>query len=274
MRKSAVEVQFFRLIDAEVRKGTRFYTDLEEQFSLRIKSFRSGLSNVEYYLSEAGTSEMGLEGLLEHHIDDMRVRLVRACVCLYREILLLKHWAAYNACGFDKILKKHDRWTGFNTRERYIQNKLSQQPFMNSESLARMQAEVNELFLANICHIKCAKQRQIFESGVAGMLEFTNDAILDCTSYAEFLQLGTTSFVCDASSACSSVASSSGAEDEVGTKAVKTEGAKGGDGRGDAEGEVQSKRENTPVGEERQCLKKQRVAVSTTKVAVAAGNGA
>lgn len=37
---------------------------------------------------------------------------------VYKELLLLNHWVVVSYCGFNKILKKHDRWTGFITKEK------------------------------------------------------------------------------------------------------------------------------------------------------------
>lgn len=37
---------------------------------------------------------------------------------VYTELLLLNHWVVVSYCGFSKILKKHDRWTGFMTKEK------------------------------------------------------------------------------------------------------------------------------------------------------------
>ena len=48
-------------------------------------------------------------------------RLMAACVKLYKDLLLLENFAIMNYCGFSKILKKHDRWTGFATKEKVTQ---------------------------------------------------------------------------------------------------------------------------------------------------------
>jgi len=39
---------------------------------------------------------------------------------VYTELLLLDHWVIVSYCGFSKILKKHDRWTGFITKEKVL----------------------------------------------------------------------------------------------------------------------------------------------------------
>lgn len=42
---------------------------------------------------------------------------------VYTELLLLNHWVVVSYCGFSKILKKHDRWTGFMTKEKVQQDR-------------------------------------------------------------------------------------------------------------------------------------------------------
>ncbi|CAM9592017.1 unnamed protein product, partial [Laminaria digitata] len=41
---------------------------------------------------------------------------------VYTDILLLNHWVVVSYCGFSKILKKHDRRTGFMTKEKVRQD--------------------------------------------------------------------------------------------------------------------------------------------------------
>eukprot|EP01036_Dinobryon_divergens_P025910 gene25910-34503_t len=47
----------------------------------------------------------------------------------YKDALLLENFAIMNYCGFSKILKKHDKLTGFATREAFMRNVMSQQNF-------------------------------------------------------------------------------------------------------------------------------------------------
>jgi hypothetical protein len=50
---------------------------------------------------------MGLgNGFTDEFRAEMWTQLMRACVSVYRELLLLHHWIVMSYCGFSKILKK------------------------------------------------------------------------------------------------------------------------------------------------------------------------
>jgi hypothetical protein len=50
-----------------------------------------------------------------------------ACVRFYKDVLLLENFAIMNYCGFSKILKKHDKVTGFITRDAFMRNVMNHQ---------------------------------------------------------------------------------------------------------------------------------------------------
>jgi len=54
-------------------------------------------------------------------------RLLAACGKFYKDMLYLENFAIMNYCGFSKILKKHDKLTGFATREAFMRNIMAQQ---------------------------------------------------------------------------------------------------------------------------------------------------
>jgi hypothetical protein len=52
-------------------------------------------------------TSMGLgNGFTDEFRAEMWTQLMRACVSVYRELLLLHHWIVMSYCGFSKILKK------------------------------------------------------------------------------------------------------------------------------------------------------------------------
>ncbi|CAN0461065.1 unnamed protein product, partial [Discosporangium mesarthrocarpum] len=71
---------------------------------------------------------------------------MEACVKLYRDLLLLENYAIMNYCGFSKILKKHDKVTGFLTREQFMKNVCNQAPFVHYPRLIKMLSSVEKLF--------------------------------------------------------------------------------------------------------------------------------
>ena len=50
------------------------------------------------------------------------IRVLKACAYFYKDVLLLENFAIMNYCSISKILKKHDKLTGFSTREAFMRN--------------------------------------------------------------------------------------------------------------------------------------------------------
>ena len=59
--------------------------------------------------------------MLDKTVDD----LIERCRVIHGKLLLLEMYAHVNYCGFTKITKKHDRWTGFLTQKKFIQRKVN-----------------------------------------------------------------------------------------------------------------------------------------------------
>ena len=97
--KFPTEVEFFRLLKTEVKKTSDFFTDMEKMYSIR-KGIVWGSFNM----------------LKENRVvadKNNWTRLLTACVKFYKDVLLLENFAIMNYCGFSKILKKHDKRTGY-----------------------------------------------------------------------------------------------------------------------------------------------------------------
>ena len=60
--------------------------------------------------------------------------------------MLLENYAIMNYCGFSKILKKHDKLTGYTTREAYLKNVLSKQNFTHFPFVMELLRMVERLF--------------------------------------------------------------------------------------------------------------------------------
>lgn len=87
---------------------------------------------------------------LDHKVDNKDVnswsRLLRACINLYRDGLLLENFAIMNYCGFSKILKKHDKLTGFETRDAFMRNVMVKQNFTHFPKLLNLIKKSEDLF--------------------------------------------------------------------------------------------------------------------------------
>lgn len=72
---------------------------------------------------------------------------MKRCVALYKELLLLENFAVMNFCGISKILKKHDKWTGYATRHKFMHTILMKQPFATYVPLLQMIDRLEHIFM-------------------------------------------------------------------------------------------------------------------------------
>ncbi|CAN0088231.1 unnamed protein product [Scytosiphon promiscuus] len=132
MAESAGEVEFYRLLRQELRKCSEFFTGVEAQLVVR----------------QARVNEGWRQLLLPNMIveGNPNKRLMAACVKLYKDLLLLENFAIMNYCGFSKILKKHDKLTGYRTRESFMKNVVNNAPFVQYPKVIKMLSAVEALF--------------------------------------------------------------------------------------------------------------------------------
>ena len=87
---SANEVEFFKLMEAELKKGSRFFENVEQQFGMRTRALEDSLLYTKFVLDN---QQLGLHrGFSDEFAAEMWTDLMRACVNVYRELLLLHHW--------------------------------------------------------------------------------------------------------------------------------------------------------------------------------------
>lgn len=114
IKTSVAEQAFFKLLFAELYKVTKTYRALE---IATLKCFPEFIKEVEKLKKSKSPrkSEISqrLKECAEHHL----------------QIVLIENYAVMNYCGFTKILKKHDKVTGFTTREKYMLKMVHEQPF-------------------------------------------------------------------------------------------------------------------------------------------------
>ena len=96
--KHQTEVDFFRMLQNEVKKTSDFFNAEEEGYRIR-----------------KARVQHSFQFLKEHsHQYDEKIwqSLLAACLQFYKDVLFLENYAVMNYCGFSKILKKHDKHTG------------------------------------------------------------------------------------------------------------------------------------------------------------------
>jgi hypothetical protein len=130
--KSSAEVEFFRLLREELKKTDDFYKSAEEIFKIRLQRVRAAFEMLKS--NPAGSDK------------NTWTRLLTACVKLYRDVLMLENYCIMNYCGFSKILKKHDKATGFRTRDPFMFNVMGAQSFTEYLSIQELLLVSEKLF--------------------------------------------------------------------------------------------------------------------------------
>uniref|UniRef100_A0A7S2D364 SPX domain-containing protein n=1 Tax=Octactis speculum TaxID=3111310 RepID=A0A7S2D364_9STRA len=132
--ESIGERDFFKALHAELRKSSEFFRAAEQQMVIRIARIKEGARQ----LRETFT-------VTHENLDQM---IMAACLKLYKDLLMLENYAIINFCGFSKILKKHDKNTGFVTRDRFMNNTVSRHEHLcKYEVLKRIIKETEDLFV-------------------------------------------------------------------------------------------------------------------------------
>ncbi|WVZ79496.1 hypothetical protein U9M48_027068 [Paspalum notatum var. saurae] len=131
------EVDFMRLLEAELDKFNSFFVEKEEEYIIRQKAGvllfvnRALAGWVEQELQDRVARAAGRESKEEL----MRVR--KEIVDFHGEMVLLENYSALNYTGLVKILKKYDKRTGALIRLPFIQ-KVLQQPFFTTDLLYKL----------------------------------------------------------------------------------------------------------------------------------------
>eukprot|EP01032_Pedospumella_encystans_P012914 gene12914-14904_t len=132
LSKSNREVEFFRLLRSELKKSSDFFASAEAIYRIRKERIWEAFKMLE-------DPEV---------IQDKNTwtRLLMACVKFYKDVLLIENFAIMNYCGFSKILKKHDKMTGFKTREAFMRNVMNHQNFTHYPYIMELIKEAEVLF--------------------------------------------------------------------------------------------------------------------------------
>ncbi|CAI5706844.1 unnamed protein product [Peronospora farinosa] len=122
IRQSQDEMNFFRTLRVEIKKIADFFIKEQAKHTSQVTAI-----NVSFQQLQANPKST-----------EAKTRLMKDCVALYKELLLLENFAVMNFCGISKILKKHDKWTGYATRNKFMHTILMKQPFATYEPLLQM----------------------------------------------------------------------------------------------------------------------------------------
>jgi hypothetical protein len=106
--KSPGEVAFFKLLHSEFKKASHFFDRATEEFTIREARVREGMD-----IMKQPNSIM---------VNEKWSFLAKSIYRLYKDLLLLETFAIMTYCSFSKILKKHDKVTGYETRNAFMEN--------------------------------------------------------------------------------------------------------------------------------------------------------
>ncbi|KAK6941662.1 SPX domain [Dillenia turbinata] len=130
---SREEVDFEKLLEAELEKFNTFFVEKEEEYIIRLKELKDRVAKAK-----------------DSNEEIMKIR--KAIVDFHGEMVLLENYSALNYTGLVKILKKYDKRTGALIRLPFIQ-KVLQQPFFTTDLLYKLvkacEAMLDSLFPVN-----------------------------------------------------------------------------------------------------------------------------
>jgi hypothetical protein len=122
--KSPGEIAFFKLLHSEYKKASHFFDRAQEEFSIREERVREGMEIMKQPNSIMVNEKWSL--------------LARSIFRLYKDLLLLETFAIMTYCSFSKILKKHDKVTGYDTRNAFMANIVNKANFTNYPQVMAM----------------------------------------------------------------------------------------------------------------------------------------
>ncbi|GFH46794.1 hypothetical protein CTEN210_03268 [Chaetoceros tenuissimus] len=132
MGKSPGEIAFFKLLHSELKKAAKFFEHTKQEFILREGRLREGMEII-----RKPNSIM---------VPDKWSTMAKSIYRLYKDLLLLELYAIMTYCSFSKILKKHDKVTGFDTRIAFMANVVNKANFTRYPEVLEMIQRCEKLF--------------------------------------------------------------------------------------------------------------------------------
>lgn len=125
------EVAFFKYLHSELQKVTFFFEETTKEYKIREQRLRRGMEII-----KAQSRSM---------VDDRWGTMSRAMYTLYRDLLLLETFAIMTYVGFSKILKKHDKVTGYRTCTAYMESIVNKANFTHYPEVMAIISRVQSL---------------------------------------------------------------------------------------------------------------------------------
>ena len=132
MSRNPGEVAFFKLLNSELKKAIHFFEKALLEFEIRESRVREGTD-----LMKKANSLM---------VNEKWSLMAKSLFRLYKDLLLLETYAIMTYCSFSKILKKHDKVTGHNTRIAFMKNVVNKANFTHYPKLMEMIIHIEGMY--------------------------------------------------------------------------------------------------------------------------------
>jgi hypothetical protein len=129
--QSPGEITFFKFLHAELKKAQFFFRQTTREFQIREERMRQGMEVI--------------KGQDRSMVDKWRT-MAKAMYLLYRDLLLLETFAIMTYVGFSKILKKHDKVTGYRTCNAYMERNVNGANFTHYPEVMSMVSQCELLY--------------------------------------------------------------------------------------------------------------------------------
>lgn len=165
--KSPGEVAFFKLLHAEFNKAEHFFSKAEQEFVIREERVREGMSIMKQPNSIMVNGKWSL--------------LAKSLYRLYKDLLLLETFAIMTYCSFSKILKKHDKVTGYKTRNAFMANVVNKANFTNYPVVLEMISRCEQMYEEVAEHLLKEGKENLYEDErlFINMIHRLNEQVLD-----------------------------------------------------------------------------------------------
>lgn len=170
--KSPGEVAFFKLLHSEFKKASHFFDRATEEFTIREGRVREGME-----IMKQPNSIM---------VNEKWSFLAKSIYRLYKDLLLLETFAIMTYCSFSKILKKHDKVTGYETRNAFMENIVNKANFTHYPQVLEMIARCEVLYEEVSTNLLQEGKHGLYEDERTGKssVSFVGDF---CSSWGHFL---------------------------------------------------------------------------------------
>lgn len=133
MGKNPGEIVFFQALHSELKKAIHFFDKAQQEFAIREERIIEGMQ----IMKRPNSIMMS---------NDRWACMAKSLYQFYKDLLLLETFAIMTYCSFSKILKKHDKVTGYQTRIAFMAKVVNKANFTNYPALQAMIRRCESLY--------------------------------------------------------------------------------------------------------------------------------